>query len=159
MKIICAETINLSSPYIVTQVDDFSVRFVTEYGVRYLVGFTPDVFIYEENGYEFYIVNESEPSVQDFNLFGTIVAIIQNLFDNLSNSAMVYICSPENEQQKARARLFDIWFYKAKASIDFTLRTYHSHEDVDYYYGLILRKDNPEHDELIKMFYDFIVDY
>lgn len=159
MEIIHAETINLSSPYIVTQVDDYSVSFVTEHGIRYLVGFTPDIFIFDENGYEFYIINESEPVGQDIKIFNTIVAIIENLFFNSNNSAMVYICSPQNQLQQIRSRLFSIWFHKARVSDTYTLKTYHSFDETDYYYGLIIRKDNPEHDILIKMFFDFFSDF
>lgn len=54
MNVISASTINQKSPYKVVQLDELSVRFKTTAGVRYIVGFTPDVFIYDEGGYEFY---------------------------------------------------------------------------------------------------------
>ena len=160
MILVSAEAINRKAPYKVIQVDDMSVRFVTRMGVRYIVGFTPDAFIFDENGYEFYIINESEPAKQDPLLFDTIVAIVENLFHNTRNSAMIYICAPDNHQQAVRARMFSIWFERADDKQEYTLQTYDSHDDgVDYYYGLILRRDNPDHDRLIDIFLDFLHDY
>ena len=72
---------------------------------------------------------------------------------------MLYICSPSDHRQAARARLFKMWFDKTKEAESFTLAVYSNRDKgVDYYYGVILRKDNPYHDKLIEIFYDFLSD-
>lgn len=161
MNVISASTINLKSPYKVVQVDELSVRFKTTAGVRYIVGFTPDVFIYDEGGYEFYIIPESETAPQDPLVFHTIMAVIEDLFTNASESVMIYICAPDDDRQAVRARLFEMWFHKAKAESSYSLHTYNSQEEdgTQYFYGLLLRKDNPSHDALVSAFMNFIVDY
>lgn len=157
-----AEAINVHSPYKVIQVDELSVRFCTNYGVKYMVGFTPDAFIFDENGFDFYIISETEPSVQDPLVFQTVLAIIENLFEVTNDAAMIYICAPDNDKQAVRARLFKMWFEQAKCHEDYTLKTYDSIDAVSkthYFYGLILRTSNPNHDRLIDIFLDFLSDY
>lgn len=162
MAKVSAEFINQKSPYKVIQVDDLSVRFITTSGVKYLVGFTPDSFIFDEGGYDFFIINESETAIQDHLVFETIIAVIESLFADTNNSAMIYICSPYDNRQNARARMFEMWFSQAHAQDFYSLTTYDSIDNstgTHYYYGLILKKDNPEHDNLIEIFLDFIKDY
>ena len=72
---------------------------------------------------------------------------------------MLYICSPSDSKQAARARLFKLWFNKTEEAENFTLNTYSNiEENVEYFYGIILRKDNPYHDKMIDIFLDFFSD-
>ncbi len=159
MNFLSAEEINQTSPYPVKQVDELSVRFCTQHGVHYWVGLTRDIFILTENGYYLYITNESETKGEDPLLYKTIVAIIANFFAHTLSDAMLYICSPSDSRQAARARLFEIWFNKTEQAESFTLNTYSNiDEGVKYFYGIILRKDNPEHDKMIEIFLDFFSD-
>lgn len=159
MNFLSAEEINQSSPYKVTQVDDLSVRFCTRKGVHYWVGFTVDIFILTENGYYLYLVNESETQGEDPLVYQTVVAIIANFFAHSTSDAMLYICSPSDNKQAARARLFKRWFDKTGGTENFTLSTYSNIEKgVEYFYGMILRKDNPYHDKMIRIFIDFLSD-
>lgn len=159
MNFLSAEEINQASPYQVTQVDELSVRFCTQNGVHYWVGFLRDIFILTENGYYLYLTNESETKNEDPLVYKTIVAIIANFFAHSASDAMLYICSPSDSRQAARARLFEMWFNKTEEAKFFTLNTY---SDIDagvkYFYGIILRKDNPEHDKIISIFLDFFSD-
>ena len=159
MNFLSAEEINLTSPYKVTQVDDMSVRFCTQYGVHYWVGVVNDIFILTENGYYLYIVNESETAGEDPLVYQTIVAIISNFFTHSAEDVVLYICSPSDNRQNARARLFEMWFKRANVSKSFTLKTHADKEgDTKYFYGIILRKDNPYHDKMISIFLDFFSD-
>ncbi len=159
MNFLSAAEINLSSPYAVTQVDELSVRFCTQDGVHYMVGFMRDIFILTDNGYYLYLVNETEVKGEDPLVYETVVAIIANFFSHSANDAMLYICSPSDNRQAARARLFKMWFDKTEQAANFTLTVYSNRDQgVDYYYGVILRKDNPAHDQLIKIFLDFLSD-
>lgn len=160
MAFILAENINRKSPYQVTQVDELSVRFVTDNGVRYVVGFTKDIFILDDNGYFFYIICESEPKKQDAKVLQTVICVMEDLFFNAKDSATMYICASEDGRQNTRARLFRTWFASTAMSEEYTLATYESvDDDQGYYYGLILRKDNPAHDRLVQSFLDFLKDY
>ena len=52
-----------------------------------------------------------------------------------------------------------MWFNKTAEAKSFTLNTYSDiDEGVKYFYGIILRKDNPEHDKMISIFLDFFSD-
>ena len=136
-----------------------SVRFCTQKGVHYWVGFVNDIFILTENGYYLYLVNESETAGEDPLVYQTIVDIIANFFAHSTTDAMLYICSPSDSKQAARARLFKMWFNKTEKANNFTLKTYsNKEEDVEYFYGIILRKDNPYHDKMIDIFLDFFTD-
>ena len=159
MNFLSAEEINQTSPYQVTQVDELSVRFCTQNGVHYWVGLLRDIFILTENGYYLYLTNESETKGEDPLVYGTMVAIIANFFAHSASDAMLYICSPSDSRQAARARLFEMWFNKTEEAKYFTLNTYSDiDEGVKYFYGIILRKDNPEHDKIIDIFLDFFTD-
>ena len=159
MNFLSADEINKTSPYKVTQVDEMSVRFSTQYGVRYLVGFTLDIFILTENGYYLYIINENEPQTTDPLVYETMVAVIANFFAHSKEDAMLYICSPSDSRQAVRARLFKMWFNKTNEAIDFTLETYsHVDDGIEYFYGIILRKDNPYYEKMINIFFDFLSD-
>lgn len=159
MNFLSAEEINQTSPYQVTQVDELSVRFCTQNGVHYWVGFTMDIFILTENGYYLYLINESEPKGEDPLVYQTVVAIIANFFAHSASDAMLYICSPSDSRQAARARLFKMWFNKTEDSKNFTLETYsHVDDGIEYFYGIILRKDNPYHEKMISIFLDFLSD-
>ena len=159
MKIIDAETINERSSYKVTQVDEYSVRFITSDGVRYLVGFHNDIFIFDNNAYWLYVINENEPQKRDPKVGQTIITIIQDLFRHTSDSVSLYVCSPSEGQQETRHRLFKGWFANACFTEQFTLETHHQVDNgKDFYYGLILRKDNIDHDWIIKTFHEFFED-
>ena len=159
MNFLSANEINKTSPYKVTQVDEMSVRFSTQNGVRYLVGFTRDIFILTENGYYLYIINENEPQATDPLVYETMVAVIANFFAHSKEDAMLYICSPSDSRQATRARLFKIWFNKTSEAKNFTLETYsHIDDGIEYFYGMILCKDNPYHDKMLKIFEEFLSD-
>ena len=159
MNFLSAEEINQTSPYQVTQVDELSVRFCTQNGVHYWVGFLRDIFILTENGYYLFLTNESEVKGEDPLVYQTVVAIIANFFAHAVSDAMLYICSPSDSKQAARARLFQMWFNKTEKTENFTLNTYSNiDEGVEYFYGLILRKDNPDHDKMIDIFIEFLSD-
>ena len=161
MAFLSAESINKVAPYQVVQADEMSVSFVTASGVRYLIGFFHDIFIMDKDGYYLYVVDQDEPQQQDPLIGQTIIAIIEDFFNYVSQSAVLYICDVNDKKQACRSRLFSSWFNGADNKSRYTLSTYHNQDvnGVDYYYGLILRKDNPEHDEIVKIFYDFLSEH
>ena len=118
-----------------------------------------DIFILTENGYYLYLVNETDTGSEDPLVYKTIVSIIANFFAHSEEDAMLYICSPSDNRQAARARLFQMWFNRTEGTEKFTLQTYSNQDDgIEYFYGIILRKDNPNHDKLLEIFVDFLSD-
>lgn len=161
MSFLSPESINRVAPYRVVRVDDMSVSFQTSEGVHYLVGFFHDIFVVDKDGYYLYLVDQDKPQSKDPLIAQTIIAIIEDFFNHVSESAVLYICDVNDQKQAYRARLFSSWFSSAEASQRYTLNTYHNQDDkgVDYYYGLILRRDNPDHDEIVQIFYDFLAEH
>ena len=161
MSFLSPENINQVAPYKVTRVDDMSVSFVTADGVRYLIGFFHDIFVVDKDGYYLYVVDQDAPQKKDPLIGKTIIAIIEDFFNHVSQSAVLYICDVNDKKQALRARLFSGWFNTADGNTKYTLNTYQNQDDkgVEYYYGLILRKDNPEHDEIVRIFYDFLAEH
>lgn len=161
MAFIVASEINQTSPYRVTQVDELSVAFVNQYGVRYIIGFVPDVFIINECGYYLYVVNEDDSAQQDSLVGDTIRAIVTNFFLNASQSVMLYICDVTDGKQALRSRLFRTWFSTSHQSNDYTLEIYNNtnSDGVEFFYGLLLRKDNPNYETIINAFYEFLSEY
>ena len=161
MAFLSTENINKVAPYQVVLVDEMSVSFVTADDVRYLVGFFHDIFVVDKDGYYLYIVDQDQPQSKDPLIAKTIIAIIEDFFNHVNKSAVLYICDVNDKKQAFRARLFSSWFSTSEANIKYTLNTYHSRDEkgVDYYYGLILREDNPEHDEIVQIFYDFLAEH
>ena len=161
MSFLSPENINQVAPYKVTRVDDMSVSFVTLDGVRYLIGFFHDIFVVDKDGYYLYVVDQDTPQRKDPLVAQTIIAIIEDFFNHVSRSAVLYICDVNDKKQALRARLFSGWFNTADDNSKYTLNTYQNQDDkgVVYYYGLILRRDNPEHDEIVQIFYDFLAEH
>lgn len=160
MTILTASDINKTSYYKVTQEDELSVTFYTNLGIRYNVGLTKDHFIFQDNSYFLHTVSNKHPAGHDINVYNTIIAILENAFLNSKETLMLYICDPSDSKQAARSRLFEQWFHKYPHNNEYHLEVYHSLDNgVDYYYGLIIRKDTPNLDDIINSFKDFLTDY
>ena len=160
MLVISADRINRFSPYFCTQLDDLSVTFTTDEGVCYDVGFTKDAFIFDDGAYFCFISNKTAPKAKDDKLYQTIVAIFEEFFTQEDGTLVVmYICDTTDAMQQFRSRLFRIWLSRYSHSEEYTLHS-ESNEDngIVYYYGILLRKDNPQHDSNIRSFHDFLID-
>lgn len=69
--------INTNSPYSIWNEGDY-YYFRSRYGVMYKVGFMEDFTIWEENAYQFLILNEENvPSPNDANIKTTVFCIIE----------------------------------------------------------------------------------
>ena len=76
--------LNVNAPYSVWQVSDDSYGFKTDFGVLYRVAFTRDQTIWEEDAYEFAILNENQKtSPSDKNLRETVFCLIEEFFLNV----------------------------------------------------------------------------
>lgn len=153
---ISAEQINLHSPYAVKRIDCNSFVFESQYGIKFNVGFAEDYMLLDEGAYQLFISNLSKrPSPNDPLVKDTVVAIIKEFFSQ-EPAVILYICDTSDERQAIRNRLFAFWFTHNSHNEEYTML----HEtvvidDASYYGSLLMRKDHPMHDDIVKEFHDF----
>lgn len=157
MICLSADNINRTSPYQVKAIDELSLTFTTDFGVSYDVGFYKDTVFLIDGSYHFFIDNTNhQPSPNDPKLLATITAVIEEFFRQ-QPLVMLYICDPADHRQRARNRLYQRWFDNYINHSDF--RMYSEavvFENVDYYAGLIMRRDNPHCEDVIAAFHNII---
>ena len=83
--------------------------------------------------------------------------MIEEFFRN-DPLVMLYICDPRDHRQAARNRLYIFWFenYIFNSNYRFYSESV-EFESVNYYAGLIMRKDNPYYDEVVNTFHKNVV--
>ena len=80
------EDINLQSDYKVIAIADDTVEFTTDSGVEYHINFMVDYSIWEDNAYQFVIINKNKKaSPNDEKLKNTLFAIVENFFSKNKN--------------------------------------------------------------------------
>ena len=153
-----AEEINARSPYEVIPMGTNSFVFITNYGLKYNVGFSETYMLTDDDGmYEFYITNvEHKHSPNDPLVFETIKVIIEVFFQQ-APVVMLYICDPSDSRQEQRSRLYKIWFESYSNRDAFTL----ADMTIDFegqivYGGLLIRKNHPAYIEILEAFNDFV---
>lgn len=151
------DVINCRSPYRLTQIDDMSFSFVTDFGVRYDIGFAQaDVFM-KEGVYHFFIDNiDHKHAPTDPKILRVVTVLIEEFFRDRLNS-MLYICDASDSRQATRDRLYRQWFesYPLNHMMAIYRETFVFH-DVTYYTGLLMRNDHPMRDEIANYFHEFI---
>lgn len=155
MVSLSVERINAVAPYKVTTArGENSVKFDTEYGVQYVVGFDSSDFLLCAETYQFFIANgNNKRSPRDEKLKATIVAIAWDFLMS-SNEAMVYICDTGDGKQAMRNRLFKYWItesplYNKVTTVTTTIK---DEEDIDNYATLVIRNDHPKKNEILGEF-------
>lgn len=109
MNTLDISAINTNAPYSVWNVDEYYF-FRTKYGALYKIGFMPDDTIWDENAYQFLIVNENNTtSPNDAHLKETVFCIIEGFF-KANPSILLYLCETGDGKQASRNRLFIRWF-------------------------------------------------
>lgn len=151
MRAIDLSKINTRAPYAVWQ-EGGAYFFRTDYGIVYAVSFDKEI-IKGYNAYWFNLANTSfKPSPNDKKLMQTIICIIEAFF--FSNpDILLYICDTANDQQAQRDRLFLRWFngYRQKQSY-ILMTTMIMDEDEPNYLAMIVQRQNPQLDDIIRMF-------
>ena len=150
-------TINEKSPYHVEEIEHNNFVFITRYGIKYNVGFSPDSMFYSEGCYQFYIINVNHSTyIKDPFVSKTIEAVIETFFEQ-EPSVLLYICDIVDGRQAHRNRLFRTWYNNSsqKDLYSFVSRSMR-YNDLDFYASIILRMDHPQHDEIIKNFNNYI---
>ena len=152
-----ADKLNLRSPYLLTQVNDLTFRFVTDQQINYLVGFYKDNIFMDEGAYHFFIDNsQNEHGSYDPKILDVENVIIEEFFSQ-EPTVMLYICDPSDQRQAARDRLYHLWFYDYARSHEMTLFSDSvTFKKVKYYAGILLRHDHPLHDMILSYYQDFL---
>ena len=148
--------LNLQSPYKVW-IEGGALKFVSDFGVLFRIDFTPNQDIWKNGAYEFGIFNENKKnSPNDKKVQGTIRCIIEEFF--LTNpNILLYQCETGDNRQAMRARLFAKWFdediIRERFYVNFSVIR---DEEIDNYIALIVQKSNPELENIIKTFSEFV---
>ena len=137
--------------------DDMTVRFATKNGVVYRVGFYKDPYFLGERAYHFFIANENQViTPKDVDVYKVITCVIEEFFRQ-DKSVMLYICDPHDHREAIRDNLYKRWFNSYPQRDELTLQTEElNFEGYIVYTGMILRKDNPDYDELLTLYKAFI---
>ena len=157
MKPLNLDRLNIRSPYSVWQISAQCYGFKTDYDVLYRLCFTDDATIWEEGAYEFCILNEnSRPSPNDPNVKETVLCIIEEFF-RLNPDILLYQCETGDNRQAMRERLFLRWFREYDRSDRYYIKVSEIiAEKVANYTAMIVQKDNPHLDEIIRDFDEFV---
>lgn len=146
--------VNRISPYsFVASKRPLFYEFITDTGIDYTVGFTPNGILPDVQSYEFVIVNRSQrKSPRDVKLRQSIIALIQEFFRQ-REAVLIYLCETGDNRQRQRFRLFESWFRIAgkgrfvSLSMDLV-----DLEGVPNYASIITRMDNPNLSFITKQF-------
>lgn len=151
------EQLNTRSPYLLTNIDELSFRFVTDQGLRYHIGFYKDTYFMGEGAYHFFIDNDhNQHGSYDPKIIEVVTVVLEEFFAQ-EPTVMLYICDPTDNRQAARDRLYHLWFYDYARSHEMTLFSDSvSIKGNTYYAGILLRHDHPMHDLILMAYQDFL---
>ena len=157
MNAIDLDYLNMRAPYSVWQVGEGAYGFKTNYGVLYRIIFTPDQTIWEDGAYEFGILNENKKSSPgDKLLRETIFFIIEEFFDK-NPDILLYQCETGDNKQAMRDRLFLRWFGEYEHSDMYYIKVAKIiAEDISNYAAMIVQRNNPNIDNIISDFDNFV---
>ncbi len=119
-------------------------HFLTDYGVDYLIGFSPSDLLTSVDAYEFVLINaNNRPSPRDKRIKQTLEEFVYRFFAH-QEFVMIYMCDTGDNKQNQRNRLFEYWFMSSSRYEEFEYLSLHvSVENVANYIAIITRKDNP----------------
>ena len=149
--------INERSPYEVWQSSEGDYNFQTEFDVLYRISFRIEQTIWDDGAYEFSIINQNQKSSpNDKKVRDTIFILIEEFFA-CNPDILLYQCETGDNRQDMRDRLFLRWFkeYGNRNNYFIKVSTIVA-EQVTNYTAIIVQKDNPQIETIIKDFDDFI---
>lgn len=157
MNALNIKLINIQSLYEVWQTTEGDYNFETDYCVLYRISFRAEQTIWEDGAYEFSIINQNrKSSPDDKNVRDTVFCIIEEFF-NSNPEILLYQCETGDNRQAMRERLFLRWFKEYKHSYKYYIKVSEIiAEDVANYTAVIVQKDNPNLESIIKDFDDFV---
>lgn len=147
--------INSCSPYVVERDSETGLlKFVSEFGISFSVTFENDDLLQNGESYQFVLINEEgTKSPRDSMVRETVMCIVDEFFRK-NQAALLYICEAGDGMQKMRSRLFSFCFsiYAEKEDFLFLPQIVYDVEDNENYAALIIRRDNPQFNDLVSEF-------
>jgi len=144
--------INSYSPYVVERDSETGLlKFISEFGISFSVSFENDDLLQNGESYQFVLINEEgTKSPRDSKVRETVMCIVDEFFRK-NQAALLYICETGDGMQKMRSRLFSFWFsiYTEKEDFLFLPQIVYDEEDNENYAALIIRRDNPQFNDLV----------
>ena len=155
MEALDINKINSCSPYVVEK-DSMTglLKFVSEFGISFSVSFENDDLLQSGESYQFVLTNANGiKSPRDAKVRKTVMCIVDEFFQK-NQAALLYICETGDGMQKMRSRLFRFWFsiYAEKEDFLFLPQIVYDEEDNENYAALIIRRDNPQFNDLVSEF-------
>lgn len=149
--------INELSPYEVWQTSEEDFYFQTDFDVLYRINFRIEQTIWDDGAYEFSIINQNQrSSPNDKKVRDTIFIIIEEFFTS-NPDILLYQCETGDNRQAMRDRLFLRWFKEYEHSDKYFVKiSTIIAEKVTNYTAMIVQKNNPQLETLIKDFDEFI---
>ncbi len=149
--------INKLSPYEVWQTSEGDFNFQTDFNVLYRISFRIEQTIWDDGAYEFSIINQNQKSSpNDQKVRDTIFIIIEEFFAS-NPDILLYQCETGDNRQSMRDRLFLRWFKEYEHSDKYYIKVSTiTAEGVTNYTAMIVQKDNPQLEAIIKDFDDFV---
>lgn len=144
MKRLNLEIVNAKSQYQIVYINDTTYNFVTDQGIQYRIGFLDDESMTTCETFQFYIQKLTPfPSIKDEKIKPTIIAVIENFFEE-NASVLLYMCDTSDGRQQLRSRLFLRWFNTNAMKNKYLCKdTSIVVDDIPMYAGIIVRRDNP----------------
>ncbi len=110
----------MQTPFLLSEISDFSFGFTTDQGVRYVAYFLDYSYMfldYPQLSDRIYTFNidthegDADMAQGDDRIGATVVSIFKLFFEKVEN-VLVYVCDMSDERHEARKRKFDWWFWK-----------------------------------------------
>lgn len=149
------DSFNSRSPYHAVPSESAGFyEFVTDFGVRYSIGFMFDDSIISHNTYQFIISNINHKISPNDDKIKQVVTIMVDEFFKQDENVMLYICETGDGKQAMRNRLFQFWFsqYEHKEQYTFLSSSIKDFDGVINYATLVVRNSNPALSEVITEF-------
>ena len=110
-----------------------------------------------DGAYHFYIANnEDEHGSHDPKILDVVIAVIEEFFSQ-ADSVMLYVCDPVDQRGAVRNRLYKMWFLEYAMNHMMTMYSESvSFDGNQYFTGILLRKDNPDHDAILADYQAFL---
>ena len=126
--------------------------FRTDFDIVYTISFDEEAAFVEDKAYWFNLSNTSnKKSPRDHKIRETIFVLLKEFFDK-NPDILLYICDTSNDQQAQRDRLFLSWFNIYGNKRFSILTALVADETEENYIAMILLKEHPHYDAIVKRF-------
>lgn len=149
---------NSQPPYDFCKESDWYYSFITISGVKYIAYFV-DYSVYHPDFEEVYTFNfepeESNPHPIDYRIAATIVAILQEFFQN-KERAMILVCDNIDGKENKRNKLFSRWYTNFKTEDILKFDASATTAEYQLYVSILISSFHPCKEKLVAAFYELV---